>query len=273
MAITSGCNSSSNAGNEINAIPSDTMSTDLASLQSARTKWDSNSGAYYTMQSQRIFSWLPEMSALKKISVLDNSVLSAIDVNSGEVISKEVQQEIQTVDSLFALIEKAIEDDISIEVTYNAEYGYPEVTKIDVEQLAVDGGLHITLSNLEHQDSQSALDDVTWTLESFDSIAGPQAVIQNTNITLLFDMENMQLNGIGSCNNYSANFVLDSENHDLTISNVTSDTSWCEEPEKIMQQEQSYFTTLENIRFFTFEKATLNMVVGGNASLHFVAAQ
>jgi heat shock protein HslJ len=277
LAIISGCNSSSTPGNEISATPSNTSSstttTDLTSLQSAKTKWDSNSAQYYTIQSQRLCECLPQMTAQMEVSVLNNSVLSAVEVNSSEVIPQETQEEIQTVDSIFALIEKAIEDDISIEVIYNEKYGYPEMTKIDVEQLAVDGGLHIILSNLDLQDSQSALDDVTWTLESFDNIAGPQPVIENSNITLSFDMENGQLQGIGGCNNYSANFVLDSENHDITISNVTRTEMACSEPESIMQQEQNYFATLSQIRFFTFDKTTLNMVVGGDAGLHFIVTK
>jgi hypothetical protein len=94
-------------------------------------------------------------------------------------------------------IAKAITDNVSIEVTYNEEYGYPEIAKIDLEKLAVDGGLHINLSNLEFKDSKLSLDDVTWTLESFYSIAGPQPILENTNISLSFDM---QLNGAGGCN-------------------------------------------------------------------------
>jgi len=268
LVITSGCNSSSDTANEIS-----TNRKELTSLQSARTKWDSNSGQYYTIQSQRACECRAEMSALMKISILENSVISAVDINSGEAIPQDIWEGITTVNDLFDLIEKAIEDNISIEVTYNEKYGYPETAKIDVEQLAVDGGLHIILSNLDLQDSQSALDDVIWTLGSFDSIAGPQPVIENTNITLSIDMENMQLNGIGGCNNYSANFVLDSENHDITISNVISDQRWCEKPENTMQQEQNYFATLSQVRFFTFDKGTLNMVVGGDAGLHFVVTE
>ena len=273
LAITSGCNSSSGTGNEVDTSPSGSAPTELASLQNAREKWDNNSGQYYTIQSQRHCECVPEMSAHMEVSVLNNSVISAVDINSDEFISNEIHQEVTTVNDVFDLIEKAIEDEISIEVTYNEEFGYPETAKIDIEQLAVDGGLHITMSNLDIQDSHSALDDVTWTLESFDSIAGPQSVIENTNITLSIDMKSEQLNGIAGCNNYSASFVLDSENHDITISNVSSTEMWCEEPDNIMQQEQNYLAALSQIRFFTFDKASLNMVVGGDAGLSFIVTK
>jgi heat shock protein HslJ len=155
-------------------------------------------------------------------------------------------------------------------VIYNDEYGYPETAKIDLEKLAVDGGMHINFSNLEIKDSKLALDDVTWTLESFDSIAGPQPILENTNISLSFDMQNMQLNGVGGCNNYSADFVLDDKSHKITVSNIIMTEMACVEPDNIMQQEQNYLSILEQIRFFSFDNATLNMVVGGDAGLHFV---
>jgi len=271
LTTISGCKSSSKEEVTIAAIGE--TPSELASLQSARIKWDNNSGQYYTIQSQRICECLPEISSQMKVSILDNSVLSAVDINSDELISKKIQDEITTVDDLFDLLEKAIDDNVSIDVTYNEEYGYPETTKINVEQLAVDGGLYITLSKLELQDSLTALDDVIWTLQSFDNIAGPQDIIKNTNITLSFDLENNQLSGVGSCNNYSADFVLDNVTHDITISNIMSDERWCDIPENIMQQEQYYFATLAEIRFFTFDKATLNMTVGADAGLHFIAYQ
>ncbi len=244
---------------------------DLASLQSAKTKWDSHSKQYYTIQSQRSCECQDEVSAQMEISILDNSVLSAFDMVSGEVISKEIQQGLSTVDSLFASIENAITNSVSIEVTYNEEYGYPETAKIDLEQLAVDGGLHITLSNLEMKNSLLALDDVTWTLAYFDSIDGQQPVIQNTNISLSIDMETMQLNGLSGCNTYRADFVMDDASHDLRISNIISTEMACDDPENIMQQSQNYLATLQQIQFFTFDMATLNMVVGGDAGLRFVA--
>jgi heat shock protein HslJ len=265
--ITTGCNSSNDVG-EVG-----TTLNDLALFQSAKTKWESHSGQFYTIQSQRVCECDPEMSAQMKISVSDNVIISAFDIGSDDVISKEIQEQIKTVDSLFALIEKAITDSVSIEVTYNEEFGYPETAKIDLEQLAVDGGLHITLSNLEIKESLLALDDVTWTLKSFDSIAGPQPIIENTNISLSIDMQNMQLDGMGGCNNYSADFVLDDANHNMTISNIISTQLACNEPGNIMQQEQRYFSILEQIQFFTFEKTTLNMVVGGDAGLNFEANQ
>ena len=271
LATTAGCNSSSDkviVEEELGNTPND-----LSLLQSAKTKWESQSGQFYTIQSQRICECVPEMTSLMTISVSDDLVLSAFNLDSNTVISKEIQQEVKTVDSLFALIEKAIEDGVSIEVTYNEEYGYPETAKIDLEQLAADGGLFITLSDLEIKESLLALDNVTWILESFGSIAGPQPIIDNTTLTLSIDMVNMQVYGSGGCNNFSADFVQDEKNQNMTISNIVSTEMACSEPENIMQQEQSYFATLGNIRFYASDKATLNMVVGGDSGLHFVANQ
>ena len=119
---------------------------------------------------------------------------------------------------------------------------------------------------------QPALDDVVWTLESFDSISGPQPVIKDTLISLSIDMKNRQLKGIGGCNNYSAEFVIDEISNDITVSNIINTERWCEQPENIMQQEQDYFATLAQIRFFILDKTTLILVVGDDVGLHFFIA-
>lgn len=278
LVTASGCNGSSDKMSvkqqeQVDSEGGTETPNDLALLQDAKAKWKNLSGQFYSIQSQRVCLCVPEMSSQMEVSVSDNLVLSAFDIVSKEAISKEIQQEIQTVDDLFGLIEKAIADGVSIEVIYNEEYGYPESAKIDLDQIAVDGGLYIVLSNLEIKDSLLALENVTWMLESFDSIAGPQPIIDGSNISLSVDMENMQLTGIGGCNNFTADFVVDEKNNDISIANVISTEMACNEPENIMQQEMSFFATLAQVQFYSFDKASLNMVVGGDSGLHFIAAQ
>jgi len=267
LAVLSGCNSSDEQV-EVVSTPND-----LTLFQSAKTKWDSQSGQFYTIQSQRFCECVAEMSAQMKISVSENLILSAFDVVSDAVISNQVREEIYTVDGLFALIEKAIADGTSIEVTYNEEFGYPETVKIDLEKLAVDGGLHVHLSDLEIKNSLLALDNVTWALKSFGSIAGPQPIIENTNISLSIDMHNMQLSGFGGCNSYLADFVLESKGTNMIISNIAITSLFCNEPENIMQQERSYIATLLQIQSFTFDNATLNLQAGTDSGLYFETAE
>ena len=98
LAAISGCQSSnkdSKAKSKSKAEVPEVMPSSLVALQNAKKKWSSNSKQYYTIQSQRICECLPEMSALMQISVLDNSILTAIDTASGEVISKEVQKQVR----------------------------------------------------------------------------------------------------------------------------------------------------------------------------------
>lgn len=278
LATTSGCNGSSDKVevkqvDQVEQVAGENTPNDLDLLQSAKTKWDNLSGQFYSIQSQRVCECDAEMASQMSISVSDDLILSAINVDSNNVVSKEIREAIVTVDSLFALIEKALTDEVSIEVVYNEEFGYPETAKIDLEEIAVDGGLHLILSNLEIKDSLLALDNVTWKLESFDSIAGPQAIVEGSTVSLSIDMENMRLTGTGGCNSYSADFVVDEKNNDFSISQVVSTEMACNEPENIMQQEFSYFATLAQVQFYSFDKATLNMVVGGDSGLHFVAEQ
>ncbi|MEP1445871.1 MAG: DUF6174 domain-containing protein [Paraglaciecola sp.] len=271
VANLAGCNGSSDKV-EVAQVTS-ISETDQELLQSAKAKWESQSGQFYTIESQRFCECSAEVSSQIEISVSDDVVLSAFYVASKDAVSNEVQQEIQTVDDLFALIEKAIADEVSIDVTYNEEFGYPESAKIDLEQLAVDGGLHITFSDFEVKDSLLALEKVTWMVESFTTIAGPRPIIDGSNITLSVDMQNMQVSGLGGCNNYSADLVLDEKSSNISISNIVSTEMACNEPEDIMQQEQSYFATLSQVQYYSFDQTTLNMVVGGDSGLHFVAKQ
>ncbi|NQY65464.1 MAG: META domain-containing protein [Alteromonadaceae bacterium] len=240
-------------------------------LQNASATWNNQLGRYYKIQSQRICECLPEMSSQMMLSVLDNSILAARDINTDETISSETKINIKTVDDIFDLIQEAIDDSVTIDVTYNQEYGYPETTRLNIEQLAVDGGLHIELSNLTVEDPISALDDVTWQLTAYDSIVGPQEIIEGSNVSMTFDLDNNQLSGSGGCNSFNADFVMvDTDtNNNITIFNILNTEMSCESPEKIMEQEQIFFATLTQTSYFTFDKATLSLSVGADAGLHF----
>ena len=54
-----------------------------------------------------------------------------------------------TIEELFAHIETAIADGLSVEVTYNAEWGHPTEIAIDMEARAYDGGTHLFVRDLE----------------------------------------------------------------------------------------------------------------------------
>lgn len=238
-------------------------------LQNASTTWHGQVGRYYTIQSQRICFCVPEMSAAMMLSVFNNTLLSARDIYKDEAVSSNIKQHIKTVDGVFALIQKAIDDKVTIDVTYHPEYGYPESTRLDVEALALDGGLRIELSNLTIGGPILALDDVTWQLTAFDSIAGPQAIVEGINVSMAFDLDNNQLNGSGGCNSFNADFVIDDTSNNITIFNMINTEMWCESPEKIMEQEQNFFAILTQTNYFVFDKATLSLSVGADAGLHF----
>ncbi|MCJ8319056.1 MAG: META domain-containing protein [Colwellia sp.] len=151
----------------------------------------------------------------------------------------------------------------------------PTISLLILFAAAITSGCQLASEESIEDPQHSLLDlhDVVWTLESFDNIAGPQPVIKNTIISLSMDIENMQLQGMGGCNSYIAEFVLDEVSGDITILNIINTERWCDEPENIMLQEQEFFATLRQIRFFTFDKSTLNMTVGADAGLNFVANQ
>ena len=86
LAVASGCNSADGEGGF------STSSNDLILLQNAKAKWDSQSPQFYTIQSHRSCECEDELSTQMNVSVSDNLVLSAIDIDTDEVISKEVQE-------------------------------------------------------------------------------------------------------------------------------------------------------------------------------------
>ncbi|HVN48142.1 MAG TPA: DUF6174 domain-containing protein [Bacteroidota bacterium] len=54
-----------------------------------------------------------------------------------------------TIDSLFKMIQSRNYD--SIEVTYNVQYGYPQIVDIDPQNHPRDGGIRYETSNLRFQ--------------------------------------------------------------------------------------------------------------------------
>jgi heat shock protein HslJ len=138
--------------------------------------------------------------------------------------------------------------------------------------LALTSGCEITDDEPEIalSDALSALENVEWTLTSFDSITGPKPVIEHTHITLSIDIKHKQLHGTGGCNGYSANFDLNEVTHTMTLFNVVSTEIWCDEPVDTMLQEQHYIATLAQVSSITFTTDTLHLAVGEDAGLHFV---
>jgi hypothetical protein len=86
------------------------------------------------------------------IEVKDGQVVS-MEYKSGKEIdaaSREIFQRYETIDKIFAEIEKArTEGADTVTVTYDETYGFPKDVTIDFQQQAADEELYLTIANFE----------------------------------------------------------------------------------------------------------------------------
>jgi hypothetical protein len=85
------------------------------------------------------------------IEVKDGKVVS-MEYKSGKEIDPAFLEQFQrydTIDKIFAELEKAQSEAEKVEVTYDETYGYPTEIKIDQAQMAADDELYLTISNFE----------------------------------------------------------------------------------------------------------------------------
>ncbi|VAX27005.1 hypothetical protein MNBD_IGNAVI01-1424 [hydrothermal vent metagenome] len=82
-----------------------------------------------------------------KITVHSDTISSVIKLSDLTVLPPELADHYLSIDSLFGLIQHGAYD--SIDVSYNAKYGYPERVDVDPQLNEVDGGVLYETSNLE----------------------------------------------------------------------------------------------------------------------------
>lgn len=85
------------------------------------------------------------------IEVQDGKVVSMEYKNGKEIdaASLEIFQKYETIDKIFAELEKAQSEAERVEVTYDDKYGFPTQATIDQAQMAADDELYLTISNFQ----------------------------------------------------------------------------------------------------------------------------
>lgn len=81
-----------------------------------------------------------------KITVHSDTLSSVIKLSDSTILPTENAKFYLTIDSLFGLIQQGAYD--SIDVSYNAKYGYPEKVDVDPQLQEVDGGVLYETYNL-----------------------------------------------------------------------------------------------------------------------------
>ena len=109
-------------------------------LDDNRAKWDSAGVSHYRFElTISCFCPFAEIMPIT-VEVKDGQIVSMTDVN-GQAVEGEFSQYIEeaaTVEGLFALAEKTISEAEQVEVTYDAQYGYPSEIKVDFIKMAID---------------------------------------------------------------------------------------------------------------------------------------
>ena len=118
---------------------------DLAALEQARTLWEAQRLTDYGYTLTVHCNCPQEYVGPFEVTVRETWNVSA--TWKGKPLEPG-RAAIDTIDGVFVLIERAIQDGIDVDVTYDPQVGHPHLAIINPEAVAVDGGLAFTIENL-----------------------------------------------------------------------------------------------------------------------------
>ncbi|MCL5267458.1 MAG: DUF6174 domain-containing protein [Bacteroidetes bacterium] len=111
-------------------------------FQSAYEQWRSHNLHDYTID-QKLTCFCPYSGQLVQVTVRADTVASVTRISDGNLLPRSIYV---TVDSLFGIIRNSMND--SLDIRYNAEYGYPEYLDVNPQLHPVDGGFLFETSDL-----------------------------------------------------------------------------------------------------------------------------
>ncbi len=115
-------------------------------LNQNQQKWEKNDIQDYSYQFQRSCFCPQEITRPVNINVQNGNVSNA---SFADTKGKPPEQNQQSINGLFAIIQDAIDRGRQVEVKYDAKTGMPTKIVIDRNQMPVDGGQTITATNLQ----------------------------------------------------------------------------------------------------------------------------
>lgn len=132
------------------ACSSSTGPSSLVDLERARSRWEGRSFADYTFETRRDCFCTPELTGPVRITVVNDSIASVIDISTDSVIPYPAAGNWYTVDDLFVVIDSAIQHQAtsSIDVTYDPDLGYPTTLEINPRPDLADAGVRYTITLL-----------------------------------------------------------------------------------------------------------------------------
>jgi hypothetical protein len=108
-------------------------------LERQREQWRSQDIQHYSMEFRASCFCGAEFTDLVIVDVVDDSIQSVSVKETGLPVQFMPADAWLTVEELFDAVERALENDAhEIEVTYDADLGYPDFIFIDHEEMAID---------------------------------------------------------------------------------------------------------------------------------------
>ena len=134
-----------------NEIPTELPTGVSGDLEGARRQWEEAAISHYQFSLNMVcFCAFAENMPLT-IEVQDGEVVSMEYQNGNEIdpASLEFFQRYETIDKIFAELEKATGEADEVTVSYDDTYGFPEQIDIDFVKEAIDDELAMTISGFE----------------------------------------------------------------------------------------------------------------------------
>lgn len=125
-------------------------SPEQAALTAAISTWNADEPSHYLFVSTRSCECSPGASMPMLIEVQDGDIVSAVYQTDQEPVPPEFASSLHTVDSLFDVIQDAIDEGAySVNVDYDSQRGHPTLISIDYDQQIADEEFFLRVSELE----------------------------------------------------------------------------------------------------------------------------
>ncbi len=119
-------------------------------LERNRDRWTDERTAAYRYDFRMSCECIPGFAGTVEITVLDDRITALVPQSSQVSVPEDQWPAFETVDEMFALIERAIDERAhQFHVEYDAALGYPTQISLDFDETHVDDELSIHVSALE----------------------------------------------------------------------------------------------------------------------------
>jgi heat shock protein HslJ len=115
--------------------------------------------------------------------------------------------------------------------------------------------------------SANGLGTNTWVLESYGDEGNQKAVIEDTEVTAIFDEAESRVSGSAGCNGYFGGY--EKKGNQLTFGPLANTEMYCADPEGVMDQELDYLKLLGTAKSYEIEGSKLHIFCAGGNVLNY----